>query len=242
MSGKIYTIMSLVPQNGGKYVTTNLGFYTDRYIKKSKVLLIDLDFETPKLASHYTEGSAYDIDDLVPYRDNIDKKIIMEKITKTRAGFDVLRGTNMKEGYISPDVIAKILILAREMYTHVFVTASPDLANSNIVMSVLNSDKLILVLRNNYANDMRISGFINSLDPYLNDDIEVDILFNYRDYNHTLKITKEIRFKDDKEFNYLGFLEYDGKTVDNTNIGERSIFKRGNINKRLFKKICKKHL
>lgn len=243
MNGKIYTIMSLVPQNGAKYIATNIGYYANKHIKKSKVLLVDLDSHSPMLASHYVKNSQYNIDDLVPFQDTLTKQILKEKITKTSVGFDVLKGTEMREqDYVSPEIVAKALILAKEMYTHIFVVASPDLSSPNVVMSVLNSERLMIVLRNNYGNELVLGGLIASLNPYLSDEVPLDVIFNYRDFNHTLQITENIAFKNDKKVNYLGFVEYDGKTVDNTNIGENSILKRGNTNKKLFKTICKNYL
>lgn len=242
MNGKVYTIMSLVPQNGAKYIATNLGYYTKKAKKDKKILLIDFDFNTPTLGKHFIKENQANVDDLVHLKNNLTKDLLAEKISKTNLGFDILKGTNMQDkNFIEEDLIVKILIFAKEMYTDVFVVMSPDMYNSNVIVTILNSDKLILVLRNNYSNELKLMSFVYDIKPYIKEIQNLDIVLNYRDYNHSLRIT-DIFKKEDIQINHIHLLDFDDKTIDNTNLEEKSIFKRSNKNTKTFKKICKDFL
>ena len=243
MNGKIYAIMSLVPQNGAKYVTTNLGYFANKLNKKNKVLLIDLDFNNPVLCYHYVKDSVYNIDNLVPLKNDLNEDFLLDNITKTNLGFDILKGTNIKnKNYITAEIVAKILTLVKKIYTHIFIVIPSDLAISSVAITLLNSNKLILVLRSNYANDIKVISFLENMKSFLKDGMTINIIINNKDYNHSLNISDKISKTDNINVNYLGILDYDTRTVDNINLGEKSIFRKSNSNNRIFKDICKKML
>lgn len=236
--GKIYTIMSIAPQNGAKYVATNLGFFTNTE-KKTKVLLIDFDFENSFLCNYYLKDSLYDIDDLVHIKDMIDRNTFIDKITKTKLGFDVLKGSTMESStFVSEDLVAKILILAKEIYTHIFVVVAPNFSVPSTAMTILHSNKLILVARNNKLNETKITDVISGIRPYIKD-VDLGFIFNYKDYNDVLTLS-EVRELIDKDIDFLGSLEFDSGSVDNINLGAESFLKRMNVNNKIFKSICKK--
>ena len=76
MGGKVFCILSVTPQNGSKYIATNLGYQLRRInknFKKKKVLLIDFDFESPVLCSHFIKDRPYSgIDNLLPNASQMD--------------------------------------------------------------------------------------------------------------------------------------------------------------------------
>lgn len=240
MNGRIYTIISLIPQNGAKYVAINLGYFTKKTKKKSKVLLIDLDFYNPTLGYHWTKDSVYNIDNLVPMKNDLSLDALLTNITKTDIGFDILKGTTVKdENYIPVDLVAKILTLAKEEYTDIFVVVPPNLNNANIIMTLLNTDKIILVIKNNYANNFKIVDFLKRLESFVDKELTIDIIINDKNYSHNLNISETISTAE-ANVNYIGILDYDKRTVDNINLTQKSLFKKGNSNSKIFKDICKK--
>lgn len=232
--------MSMSPQNGAKYVATNLGHFTNTD-RKTRVLLIDLDFENAFLCSHYLAESPHSIDDFVHIKDSIDTNLFLEKVTKTRLGFEVLKGSTMgKTDFIPAELIAKILIIARSIYTHVFVVISPDFLSPNTAMTLLHTDKLILVARNNYSNKNKALEVMAGIKPYVSDK-EVGLIFNYKDHNSVLTLSY-LKSLFSEDLKYLGSLDFDPGSVDNINLGENSMLKRANTNSREFKKIYKEFI
>jgi len=242
MSGKIYNIISLVPQNGAKYVAMNLGYFTKKR-KKGKILLVDMDFENPTLGYSYTQDSPYSIDNLMPIKDDLKKANLINNITQTKLGVDILKGSFMYSGnYIPPELTATILNLAKEEYDYIFVVTQSNLENANNVIALLNNDKVILVLRNNYSNALKITRFLENIKRFLKTEQAVNIIMNYVSYNNVLNISETIKNIGNANVNYLGILYYDTKSTDNKNLGEKNSFKRHSINDKTFKYICKKIL
>lgn len=232
--------MSISPQNGAKYVATNLGHFTNTD-RKTKVLLVDLDFENAFLCSHYLTESLHSIDDFVHMKDSVDTNLFIEKVTKTTLGFGVLKGSTMgKADFIPAEIIAKLLIIAKNIYTHIFVVISPDFSSPNTAMTLLHSDKLILIARNNYLNKNKVLEVIAGIKPYVSDK-EIGLIFNYKDHNSVLTMSY-IKSLINQDLKYLGSLDFDPGSVDNINLGESSILKKANINSREFKKICKEFI
>ena len=244
MSGKIYHVMSLIPQNGAKYVTVNLGFFTKKRKKDSEVLLIDLDFDNPTLGYFYTKDSVYSIDNLVPVKNDLKKNTFKNNITKTSLGFDILKGSSVKSNnYISSNLVATVLNLAKEIYDYVFVVTQSDLKNSNVAITLLNADEVILVLKNNYSNLVKSTGFLQEIQPFIRKESHLNMILNYKDYRNEVNISEIIKESNNEmNINYLGVLDYDAKSTDNLNLKEKNFFKRASVNDRVFKHICKKIL
>lgn len=243
MNGKIYHIVSLIPQNGAKYIATNLGYFAKKRKKDSKILLIDLDFNNPTLGYFYTKDFTYSIDNLVPIKNDIRKVTINNNIIKTNLGFDILKGSSIKSSeYISSDLVAIILNLAKEMYDYIFVVTQSNLKNPNTAITLLNANEVILVLRNNYSNLLKSTSFLQEIKPFIESKSALNIIINYKDYRSEINISKVIKSTEEIDINYLGVLDYDMKSVDNINLKEKNFFKRNSVNDRVFKHICRKIL
>lgn len=243
MDGKIYHIMSLIPQNGAKYVATNLGYFAKKRKKDSKILLIDLDFDNSTLAYFYTKDYTYSIDNLMPVKNDIKKATIYNNVIKTNLGFDILKGTSIKSSdYISSDLVAIILNLVKKMYDYIFVVTQSNLKNPSTVITLLNTNEVILVLRNNYSNLIKSTKFIQEIKPFIEGKSALNIVINYKDYNNEVNISEVIKSTEEININCLGVLDYDIKSVDNLNLKKRGYFKRKSINDRVFKHICKEIL
>src|SRR5690606_23916112 len=136
--------------------------------KDSKILLIDLDFNNPTLGYFYTKDFTYSIDNLVPIKNDIRKVTINNNIIKTNLGFDILKGSSIKSSeYISSDLVAIILNLAKEMYDYIFVVTQSNLKNPNTAIILLNANEVILVLRNNYSNLLKSTSFLQEIKPFI---------------------------------------------------------------------------
>lgn len=236
MSGKVYSIISLIPQNGAKYIASNLGYFTKRKYKNSKVLLIDFDFDNPTLCYHFVKDSIYSIDNLAPVEIGLDKDTLCKNITKTKFKVDILKGSSLgNSNFFSKELIAKILNLSKEVYDYIFVVTSPNTNNPVTVMTLLNSDKLVLVVRNNYSNLQKIEKSLQMFSNFIKDKSDIKVISNYNDYNNDLDILKTINV----DYKYSSLIDFVAKSTDNKNLAEKIFFKRKTINDRKFKELVK---
>lgn len=239
MRGKVFCIMSVVPQNGAKYVATNLGYFIKktRKNKSKKVLLIDFDFKNPTLCYHYINESIYNIDKLSLIEKDLDNEVFERTVSKTKLGFDVLKGTEVcNSELISKELIANILNISKEMYDYIFVVINSNINNPATVISLLNATKVILVTKNDYTNNLKIEGALSTVKKFMKDKSNINILYNYSNYLHKIKVSKKIK---DDTVDYLSILDYAPKSIDNINLGKKLFTSKKTINDNKFKKICK---
>lgn len=236
MSAKVYSVISLIPQNGAKYLTTNLGYTLGRKKKKKKILLIDFDFNDPTLCHHFVKDSIYDLDGLGPFGANLKEEDFLNNITNTSLGFDVLKGSKLgRVSFFSKELIAKIINYAKSNYDYVLIVTSPDVKSSPTVVSLLNSDEVLMVVRNNYANLLKVASVINSIETFSRGKT-IKIVENISNYNKNINIVESIK---DYKVQYVGFLNFDLASIDNLDLEKKSFLKKKNINKRKFKEILK---
>lgn len=236
MSAKIYSIMSLIPQNGAKYLTANLGHALGKHKNKSKVLLIDFDFNNPVLCYHFIRDSIYDLDNLEPFGVNLKEEDFLNNIINTDLHFDILKGSKLGKPELFPrELTAKIINYAKMNYDYVFIVINPDTNNPSTVISLLNSDEIILVIRNNYTNFVKIEDLVSPINMFTRGK-PIKIIENMSNYNNNINVVKKI-----KDFNieYLGALDFDASTIDNVDLGGKPLFTRKNVNASKFDKILK---
>lgn len=235
MNGKVFNVMSLIPQNGAKYVTSNLGFFMKKKFKNKKILLIDFDFENPTLYYHFIKDSVYSIDDLISIEKSLDRNSFYNNIIKTEFKVDIFKGSGLGTANLfSKELIAIILNFAKEMYDYIFVVTSSDVNNSAIIMTLLNADKVILVVRNNYSNLLKIDKKLKEINTFVKDKSIIKIVANFNNYNQEMNILDKVQ-----GYSYLSLLDFVSKSIDNRNLKEKFFIKRKTINDRKFKEIIK---
>lgn len=246
MSGKVYAVMSVVQGNGAKYVATNLAKSLKRKDKKESksVLLVDFDFENPFLAYEFVKhDSTHGIDNLLPHihESGVSQEIFQENIIKTRMDVDVLRGTNFigKAKQFSKLHIESILEMARNLYDVVIVVVSPEANNAGTVYTLFHADQVILVLRNNHSNYLRVDAAIRIISQYHSAEHPILIVYNMQNTYSKADVNEKLK-ECSLELKVAGVLEYDEKSIDNIDLDKKeSVFTSKPINAKTFADIEK---
>ncbi|MBP1308695.1 MinD-like ATPase involved in chromosome partitioning or flagellar assembly [Paenibacillus sp. 1182] len=242
MSGKVYAIMSVVQGNGAKYVATNLAKSLRRNGKKEmfkKVLLIDFDFENPCLAYEFVkEDDTHGIDNLLAHLNSsgLNESVFSENVIRTSLDVDVLRGTHFigKVKRFSSLQIESILEVARKLYEVVIVVISPKANNAGTVYTLFEADQVILVLRNNHANLLKVDGVLRVVNQYHKTEHPTLVIYNMK--NMLSKVDVNDKLKDSLlDLKVVGVLEYDDQSTDNLDLQKKeSIFAAKPINAKVF--------
>ncbi|WPS85408.1 AAA family ATPase (plasmid) [Brevibacillus halotolerans] len=241
MNGKVYAIMSVVQGNGAKYVATNLAKSIKRKEKKENksVLLVDFDFENPYLAYEFVKhDSIHGIDNLLPHihESGISQEVFQENIISTRIDVDVLRGTQFigKSKQFSKLHVDSILNTARKLYDVIIVVVSPKANNAGTVYTLFNADQVILVLRNNYSNFLRVDLSLRIVNQYTKGDSPTLIIYNMQNIQSKADVSEKLKgFPFDLKV--AGVLEYDERSIDNVDLEKKeSVFSLKPINAKAF--------
>lgn len=223
MRGNICVITSVVPGNGAKWVATSLASSMIDEKEENKVLLIDFDFENPFLASPYVKhDEIHGIDNLVTHiSDNdVSNEIFLENVITTNFGADVLKGTNFieKAKRFSKEHIEVILNKAKLLYDYVYVVVNAKANSAGTVYSLANADKILLVLRNNHANERKIDLVLKLIEQYKKSTASLYAIYNYKNLNTDVQINF---VSINESVKVLGALNYDEKDIDNLGLDKK---------------------
>lgn len=240
MNGKIIVITSVIQGNGAKYVATNLAFETQRKFQDNKVLLIDFDFENPFLAYEYVKHDrVHGIDNIINNisGEGLTKELFEENIIHTSIKLDVLKGTNFPDKFkmFTKEAIEIILKYSKEIYDYIFVVVGNKSNNAGTVYSLFSADFVVLVIKNNYSNMLRIEKSVKMVSQYLSGTQPLMIVHNYKNMNSKAVINSTLV---GSNADIAGILEYDEKSIDNLDLDKRmSMFGSKGINYREFLQI-----
>lgn len=241
MSGKIIPILSVIPQNGSKYLATNLGYYMKKEQNK-KMLLIDFDFEYASLGHHFVKESDCNIDTLLmsgwEYENN-NFELFERAITSTKLGFDVLVGSSVgRNDFFKTDFISDVLNASVELYDYIFVVVNPKIENPATAITLLNAYKIILVAKNNYTNQLKLESVIMLIEELKRPHTQVNIIFNNNSTNVKNESSLELDFEMPNNFVVFETICFVPRSIDNKNLINKSIFKRKTYNDAVFRRIC----
>lgn len=229
MEGKVFVISSVVQGNGAKYVAMNLAFEMQKKYKDKKVLLVDFDFENPFLAHEYVKNDeVHGIDNLVNSinSEGLTEELFEENIINTSLNVDVLRGTKFidKQKQFTKEQIETVIEFSKKMYDYVYIVVNGRSNNAGTVYGLLNADEVILVVKNNYSNLLKIERVYKMVSQYYKKQNEINILFNFKNLNAKSDINAKL---EGYKVKVVGILEYDEKSIDNLNLEKRfSLFSK----------------
>lgn len=233
MTARICTLISILPQNGAKYLTTNLGFSLKKKKRKSKVLLIDFDFQDPTLCLFCTKDLNKGLDKIEPFGSDVTKDQVISNIVKFEDAPDILKGSTLRsQALFSQATIIKVINYVKVDYDYIFIVCNPSL-NPATTVSLLNSDEILLVIRNNYGNLLNALNCVKALEA-----VRRDSVFNVVENYSSATDTNVLRNLKDYNLKYIGSLAFDENSVDNIDLTKKSIFKQ-NQNKSVFLNILK---
>jgi len=240
LSAIVTVLMSAVQGNGAKYVATNLATEVKRKENEKKVLLVDFDFENPFLAHAFIKhDEVHGIDNLINNitDDGLSDELFLEDMIQTKMGVDVLRGTRFieKVKMFSKQHIQVILEKAKQHYHYVFIVVNAKANNAGTIVSLMEADKVLMVLRNNYANLLKVERVLKLIKQYSTVET-VHVAFNFKNLNSKLDINEKF-----ENYNVvvLEVLEYDEKSIDNLNLEKKeSVFSKS-MNSKAINKMTK---
>lgn len=242
MRGKIFTTMSIIPGNGAKYFTTNLATYVARTNKEAKVLLIDFDFDNPYLAYEFVKhDKLHGVDNVVNTikTDKINHSLFNENVISSDIGVDIIKGTTFdnKREMFTKQVINKILKYATELYDFIFIVTTNKPTDAGFVYTLLQTDEVFLIGRNNYSNMLEAPKILNNIMSYYKEDKPIMLVHNYKNHEANAELN---RILEEDVIRVVTVLEYDEKTIDNVDLSSKPSFFSKPKNHSSFKRIAKK--
>lgn len=240
MTGKLCVITSVVQGNGAKYTATNLASELKRREKDRRVLLVDFDFDNPFLAHEFVKhDEVHNLDNLVNSisSEGITDELFMENIIRTKLEIDVLQGTNFieKPKMFSKQHIEVILEKSLKLYDYVYVVVNAKANNAGTIYSLMKADRIVMVLRNNFANLKRVDKALKLIKQY-SFNKKSHVVYNFKNLNSKLNINK--RF-DEESITILGILDYEEKGIDNLNLEKKDSILSRSSNSKAFTKMNK---
>ena len=237
MDGKVIGISSIIPQNGAKYTAINLSHFLKKINKTKKIIILDFDFEFPMSNYEELRNVELNIDKLASSSLEINPDTIEEYIVKTKMGVDMIKGSYLHSpSFFSEKFLSLIVNISKELYDYVIIVFNTYNINAGTIVSLLNSEKLILIAKNNASNELMIQKSLKNLKTYYPENKNIDIIYNFKNHYSKSNFINDI---DSTQLNILGVLEYAQNTVDNNNLQKKSKFGKKSVNDSFFKKLAK---
>lgn len=238
MRGKLFVLTSVVHGNGSKYLSVNLAVELQKKLKSTKkVLLIDFDLDHPCLAYEYVKNDdVHDLDNLIINGKSLNETLFTENIIHTSLGIDVIKGTKFpeKKKYFTREQIEKIIDLSLSLYDYVYVVIPSKTNNAATIYSLMAADAVVLVVINDYTNQLAISKTIQSLKKYYKEDKMINVVYN----KHNPHANAEVSLNLNDTAKIIGVLALDDKGVDNLDLKKKTLkFSPKGINHKEFNKI-----
>lgn len=239
MKSKVIAVVSNVAGNGGKYVATELAHELKDRHKGSHVLLIDFDFEQPYLASALTKhDSVHGIDNLLNHMagGELSDAMFEENLIETKGKVYVLRGvrTTEKGKLLSRIQVETIINKAKKLFDYIYIVINPRSNNAGSLLTLMNADRVLVVLRNNEANDKTITKTIKLIRQYSMVD-KIYLVYNFKNLHSKVRLNNKL---DPEEERIIGILNYIPNTIDNIHQLRSGVF-RGSKNTGIIRKINK---
>lgn len=246
MKENFIVIMPAVVGNGAKYTATRLAKEIHRNFEdeENRVLLLDFNFDYPYLAKELIEeGEHPTVDDVFPLLTESleeNKKLLKEFVIETMIdGVDLLKGTNFAgiKNHLSPEQIQYTIDAAKDSYEYVVAVVAPTTNNLATIYSLINADKLILVLRQNHANYGHLPMTIKLLRQYYTKSEQIRLVYNYDSAFSEVDVN-ELLENSFLPIRAVTTLVYDEKSVDDRDLlKETGLFQSKPLNAKAISKI-----
>lgn len=217
-NAKIILCYPVITGNGAKYTATNLAVAYKEKFSNAKVALVDFDFKNPYLALSMTDhDKVHGIDNLI---DKIDAESLTKELFKenmvTVKDIDVLKGTKLigRDHLLTKNHITTIIDFLKELYDYVIIAVSPNVDNSGTVYGIAEADEILLIIKNNLSNYMRLPQAMNILDAYKSTKEDPKVIYNAYTQNNRVSFNQLF---DEYYLKVIGIVPIIPETVDNNN-------------------------
>lgn len=147
-SSEVITVHS--PHGGSGVTTIAINMALDlRSLTNEEVVLVDLDLQGGETPVYLNFQPSYNILDVCESIDGLDPILLKGSLHSHPSGLQILAPpTNLEDGEaVSPDHVAKILTLLKDMYRYVVVDTSAHLSET-VLVALEKSDHVLLVTDN----------------------------------------------------------------------------------------------
>lgn len=240
---KIITVYPIVSGNGAKFIATNVAHYLKEENPASKVALVDFNLKQPFLAHALTtHDEIHGIDNLI---DKIDSNLLTndlfaENMVQMKDRVEVLKGTKMigKHKVFTEHHMQAMIEYLRRLYDVVVIAVSPEVDNAGTVMALHETDEVVMVARNNIANEKNASRALSIINHYKKSSQPIKMVYNM--YTSGTSVLAD--FVKTNNIQVIGLVEFDEEAIDNRNLnGAQTIkfFKQKSKNQEVFENIVK---
>lgn len=219
-NGTLITTYPVLQGSGSKYTATNVAGAIKAVDPDMSVALIDLDFKAPYLAGYLSgHDRVHTIDNLIERIDGgfLDEESIRDNIVKLKNGVDLLKGTKLKNVYhfIKQEHIRQILVMMKRMYDVVIVAVSNGGDSLSATVSMLTSEHILLVGKNDYSNYLALESEINFAKNYALNEDSLKIVFNMHDPTSDLDFQPILS---NAEVPLIAWTPFDIETINNKHL------------------------
>lgn len=242
---KLILCMSVVEQNGSKFVATNLANYTKILYPSKKVALVDFDFKNPYLAERLSlHDDIHGIDNITDKIDGnfLTPELFEENMVHIKNDVHLLKGvkSTSSKKFISKNHINKIIDLLKESYDYAFVAVSNEVLPST-VYSLFNADEILLITKNNYTNYNQIDKAVELIKAYKNDTSNVRMVINQYSEQSEVTFNEKVKPLNVMDINLVPYMPecFDNIDLDKTLINSK-VFRGKQRSQEVFKSILEK--
>ncbi|TCJ98253.1 UNVERIFIED_ORG: hypothetical protein BDK47_11839 [Anoxybacillus amylolyticus] len=228
----VIVCLSVVAGNGAKHVAFQIAAMRQKLKREKKVLVIDFDLESPFLAaSFFDEGESRGVSRLLEQMRSahFSEDLFLSQVIHTTAGVDVLRGGFVR-AMLTKEYAEHILVLAKRFYDDVLVVVRPSNHQAASIVSLMQADGVLLVVRNNQANLLRLSWVMDYVEMYA-DTKRKWAVYNYKNRLSHVSISERLV---ERGYQVAGVLEFCPSEVDHRHFQRRwSFFSNASVYKRM---------
>ena len=223
MAGTVITFCPITVGSGAKYSAVTLAAALHDYKPNLKIGLIDLDFKNPYLAAYLTmEDNFHCLDLLIEKVDCGEKagyltnELFLDSLVPVGKMFKVLKGTKLigRDHLITREHVKKAIDMMRQNFDYVFVCVSPKNDNAGTAYGLYEADKIIAVMRANFAANANFDRVMEMIHSYKRTPEDVMLLYNMRNPDDPDLSKKVSEWK----LHPIGEFIYDPATIDNKNL------------------------
>lgn len=216
--GKIIVCYPVVTGNGAKFTATNLAMAYKKKFTNAKIALVDFDFKNPYLALSMTDNDkVHGIDNLI---DKIDAESLTKELFKenmvTVNDVDILKGTKLigRDHLITKKHIMTIIDFLKELYDYILIAVSPDVDNSGTVYAISEANEILLIIKNNLNNYMKLSQAVNIVETYKSMREDAKVIYNMYLPNNRVSFNQLF---DEYYLKVVGIVHIIPEAIDNNN-------------------------
>lgn len=218
----VIVCLSVVAGNGAKHIAFQVAAMRQRLKREKKVLVVDFDVESPFLAAPFLdEGESRGVSRLLEQMRSarFSEDLFLSQVIHTPAEVDVLPGGWVRTT-LTKEYAEHILALAKRFYDDVLVVVRPSNHQAASIVSLMQADAVLLVVRNNQANLLRLPWVMDYVEMYA-DTKRKWAVYNYKNRLSHVSVSERLV---ERGYQIVGVVEFCPSEVDHRHLRRRWSF------------------